>query len=108
MRARRNAPLGGPGWHIFRTLAERSGRAWVDAGLEDARAHGPAAGPDLTDTERRVLALVGQGLSNADLAGRLLIQVSTVKWHLHNAFEKLGVRSRTAALAEARRLGLLA
>jgi ATP/maltotriose-dependent transcriptional regulator MalT len=106
-RARQTAPLGGPGPRIFRILAERSGRAWVGADSHDPRADNPAAAPDLTDTERRVLALVGQGLSNADLAGRLLIQVSTVKWHLHNAFEKLGVRSRTAALAEARRLGLL-
>jgi LuxR family transcriptional regulator, maltose regulon positive regulatory protein len=106
-RAGQDGALDGQRQRIFRTLAQRSGRTWVDTRLQDTRDHDPTAAPDLTDTERRMLTLVGQGLSNADLAGRMLVQVSTVKWHLHNTFEKLGVRSRTAALAEARRLGLL-
>lgn len=62
----------------------------------------------LTDMERRIMTLVAQGLSNRDVAERLLIRESTVKWHLHNIFGKLAVRSRTAALVETRRLGLIA
>ena len=62
----------------------------------------------LTGMERRIITLVAQGLSNDDVADRLLVRQSTVKWHMHNIFAKLDVRSRTAALAETRRLGLIA
>jgi ATP/maltotriose-dependent transcriptional regulator MalT len=61
----------------------------------------------LTEVERRIIALVAQGLSNRDVAERLLVRESTVKWHMHNVFGKLDVRSRTGALAEVRRLGLI-
>ncbi|MCE3289519.1 MAG: hypothetical protein K0R83_1531 [Caulobacter sp.] len=100
----RNGALHG----IFQRLALSAGKTWEPSSQADDRAREPTAAAELTDMERRVLSLVAQGLSNADLAERLLVQVSTVKWHLHNAFGKLGVRSRTAALAEARRQGLVA
>jgi len=93
---------------IFERLALGAGQTWEPSSHADDHAREPTAAAELTDMERRLLSLVAQGLSNADLAERLLVQVSTVKWHLHNAFGKLGVRSRTAALAEARRLGLVA
>ena len=44
---------------------------------------------------------------NEQLAARMALSVATVKWHLHNAYVKLGVRSRSAALARARALKLL-
>lgn len=60
----------------------------------------------LTDTERRVLGLAAAGCSNAEIAARTLTQLTTVKWHMHNIFAKLSVRSRTAAIVQARRAGL--
>jgi DNA-binding NarL/FixJ family response regulator len=51
----------------------------------------------LTAREREILALVAEGLSNAQIARRLGVQVATVKFHLQNIFQKLGVRNRTEA-----------
>jgi LuxR family transcriptional regulator, maltose regulon positive regulatory protein len=61
----------------------------------------------LTKTERNVLSLVAQGRSNAEIAESLSIRVATVKWHLKNAFAKLPVHWRTAAIAQARRQGIV-
>lgn len=51
----------------------------------------------LTDREREILALVAQGLRNDQIAHRLGLKPSTVKFHLQNIFQKLGVRNRTEA-----------
>ena len=61
----------------------------------------------LSERELEILGLVGMGLKNEQIADRLKLSVNTVKWHLRRAYEKLGVRSRTEALAEARRLALI-
>ncbi|MET0135862.1 MAG: response regulator transcription factor, partial [Kibdelosporangium sp.] len=58
--------------------------------------HAPA-GPDLTPRERDVLAMLGAGLSNRDIAGALGLAERTVKAHVGNVLAKLGVRSRTQA-----------
>jgi DNA-binding CsgD family transcriptional regulator len=58
----------------------------------------------LTPREREVLALVAEGLSNTEIAGRLWLAPSTVAKHLEQAYRKLGVRSRTAAVARLARL----
>jgi len=57
--------------------------------------------------EIQLLALLDQGLNNEQVADRLSLSVPTVKWHLHNVYVKLGVRSRSAALARARALNLI-
>jgi LuxR family maltose regulon positive regulatory protein len=54
-----------------------------------------------------VLRLVGTGLSNQEVARELYVTVGTVKKHLNNVFGKLGVKSRTQAVARARELKLL-
>jgi ATP/maltotriose-dependent transcriptional regulator MalT len=54
-----------------------------------------------------VLRLLADGRSNADLAAELFVEQSTVKTHLLHVYRKLGVRSRTQAVARARGLGLL-
>lgn len=52
----------------------------------------------LTPRELEVLGLVGEGLSNGEIASRLFLSVHTVKNHVHKILETLGVRSRTAAV----------
>ncbi len=54
---------------------------------------------DLTERERDVLKFIINGLSNNEIAGKLLISASTVKYHIGNIFTKLGVESRVAAVS---------
>jgi DNA-binding NarL/FixJ family response regulator len=61
----------------------------------------------LTRRELTVLELVAEGLSNAEAAERLVVSPETVKAYLRTIRIKLGVRNRTAAVAVARRSGLL-
>ena len=61
----------------------------------------------LSERELEVLQLIAEGLSNREIAGRLFIALSTVKGHTANIFGKLGVNSRTHAVAKARTLGIL-
>ena len=63
--------------------------------------------PTLREIEIQLLDLLDQGLNNEQVADRLSLSVPTVKWHLHNVYVKLGVRSRSAALARARALNLI-
>jgi LuxR family transcriptional regulator, maltose regulon positive regulatory protein len=71
----------------------------------------PSTGPPLlaplTVREREVLDLIASGLSNREIAARLFVEVSTVKSYANNIFRKLGVQSRTQAVAEARALHLI-
>jgi LuxR family maltose regulon positive regulatory protein len=66
----------------------------------------PAAEP-LTAREREVLHLIAEGLSNQELAARLHLSPQTVKVHTRNIYGKLGVTSRTQAVARGRDLGFL-
>lgn len=61
----------------------------------------------LTEREREVVRLAAQGLSNEEIGQRLSLALGTVKWHLHNIYEKLKVRNRTQAIRRARELSLL-
>ena len=50
----------------------------------------------LTSREREILLALAEGLSNKDVGRRLNLSEGTVKVHLHNIFQKLGVKTRTA------------
>jgi two-component system nitrate/nitrite response regulator NarL len=66
--------------------------------LSSSRREQPAA-TLLTSREREVLAMIDGGLSNKEIAVLLHLEISTVKHHVHNVFEKLHVSSRTQAAA---------
>ena len=61
----------------------------------------------LTEREIEVLQLISTGQSNKEAAATLVVTVGTIKKHLSNIFGKLGVKSRTQAIARARELGVL-
>jgi LuxR family maltose regulon positive regulatory protein len=61
----------------------------------------------LTPRELDVLRLICAGLSNREISDRLTVTLNTVKKHTSNLYSKLGVRSRTQAIARAQALDLL-
>lgn len=63
--------------------------------------------PDgLTQREAEILALIAQGLTNAEISGRLFLSSHTVKTHISHIFAKTGSRDRAAAIGYARRHGI--
>lgn len=72
-----------------------------------ARPAGEPAAALLSSREREVLALIANGLNDQDVAEQLFLSPHTVHRHVANIRRKLGRGSRTAAVAEAARLGLL-
>jgi DNA-binding NarL/FixJ family response regulator len=67
----------------------------------------PEALAELTDREREILRLVAEGLSNAEIAGRLVISPLTAKTHVSNVLRKLDCRDRAALVALAYESGLV-
>ncbi len=61
----------------------------------------------LTRREIDILVFLGKGVSNKEMARRLFVSENTVKFHLKNAYSKLGVNSRTQAINVARKMSLL-
>jgi DNA-binding NarL/FixJ family response regulator len=97
--------------------AVAAGDSWLDPAVTgrvlDAYRDGAApAGPGpeldaLTPREREVLALIGAGLSNGEIADRLVLGEGTVKTHVGHVFAKLGLRDRAAAVVFAFDNGLV-
>lgn len=76
------------------TLAPEATQALIHAVTKPPELHF-----DLTPRELEVLALVVQGLNNGEIAGKLVVSQSTVKFHVSSILSKLGVGSRTEAAA---------
>ena len=79
---------------------------FADTGL-DATQEVESVEEALTPREREVLELLGQGLSNREIAQRLGISDHTVKFHVSSVYGKLGVSNRTEALRKGVRRGLI-
>ena len=90
-------------------LAPRHTRRLIEAFV--AQGDAPAADDgelaELTAREREVLALVGQGLSNAEVAERLVLSPLTAKTHVARLFTKLGARDRAQLVVTAYETGLV-
>jgi len=93
-------------------LAVARGGTWFSPSAEMSlvsavHSHGDGESTHLTTREREILELVADGRSNGAIAGELHLSPDTVKSHLRNIFEKLGVTNRTAAVAQALRQSLM-
>lgn len=77
------------------TLAPEAAQILIEATVST---HAPAGG-DLTEREREVLKLMVEGMTNNQIAERLVVSRSTVKFHVSSILSKMGVASRTEAVA---------
>lgn len=92
-----------------RTVAVGQSLLFPDAvrRLVRARPRRAAGGVSLTAREREVLALVAEGLTNAEIARSLVVGVETVRTHVASTLSKLGARDRTQAVVRAHQAGLI-
>jgi len=71
------------------------------------RSTGSGLGEQLTRREVSILKRLESGLSNKEIAEAIFVSEGTLKWHLHNVYNKLNVKNRSGAMARARTLGIV-
>jgi DNA-binding NarL/FixJ family response regulator len=89
------------------TEAARARDLRTSVGASPVAGHSPRGNEPLTIRQLEILGLVSEGLTDREIAARLVLSRHTVHRHLQNTFAKLGCSSRAAAVAEANRLQLL-
>jgi len=104
-----------PAAEDLQTLLERTGAGgWVPlrggveqiVALVEAAATGSAVTAPLTEREEQVLALIAEGLTNQEIADRVFISINSVKTYIRSAYRKIGVTSRSQAVAWGLRHGM--
>ena len=107
---------GAPGQLIAAVRSVAAGEGWLDPAITRSLIKEFAARPDpppldelrvLTPKELEVMVLLGHGLSNAEIAARLFVEVGTVKSHVGHILLKLGLHDRGQAMIVAYRCGLV-
>ncbi len=96
--------------YVARVLNAFGDALSVEAGLKPPPTMPPTNVPlvePLTERELEVLRLLADGLTYEEAAGRLVVSLNTVRYHVKAIYGKLGVDRRAAALSKARSLGLL-
>lgn len=92
---------------IRRILRVRKQHPEIHDAVDDSESLPLSMAASISEREQEVLRLVGAGMSNRDIAGKLSIAESTVKSHLKNIYAKLDVHNRTQAVAYAQALKLV-
>ena len=87
-------------------LARRLLQARGTSGNQE-RSPGSGLGEQLTRREVSILKRLESGLSNKEIAEAIFVSEGTLKWHLHNVYNKLNVKNRSGAMARARTLGIV-
>ncbi|MFG1606184.1 response regulator [Actinoplanes sp. NPDC049265] len=92
--------------HTVLSPVAKDGLLSASAAVRDERRRARARLSELTGREREVLAAIGDGLSNAQIAARLYLSEATVKGYVSGVFDKLGCANRTQAGLLAKQAGL--
>jgi DNA-binding CsgD family transcriptional regulator len=101
------------GLSIMRERIKETGGSWElhsrPSGGTTIKVRFPLANPinELTKREHEIIHLISEGLTNREIAQRLLVSMDTVKTYIHRIIQKLGVKDRVQAIAVAYRNGWL-
>jgi LuxR family maltose regulon positive regulatory protein len=93
--------------YVSRLLAAFPVAEPAQADATKTQAHETELVEPLSERELEILQLIAEGLTNPEIASRLFLSLNTVKAHTRNIYGKLGVHSRTQAVARAQALGVL-